>query len=317
MLGDGAWGTAVASLLATNGYEVMLWCNDEQAARSIATTGYNERYLPGVQLSALITPTTDLDAAMRFSPWIFEAIPVKHLRTVLGRTINCFDPQQTWIILSKGIEQDTLLLPAAIIDDVFGYATRKVIFSGPSFAHDVVRHQLTAVDLASTDRDASRAMQTMVTNDFFSASLSDDPVGIQVGGAVKNVIALGVGLLDGAGYTDNAQAFLLTKGLHEMVRIAEFFGGKPATLYGLAGVGDLVLTALGKHSKNVAFGRRIGTGQKMSEQETQPEGVTTVQSVYQLAQQHNLDLPVCNGVYRVLFQNLSVKDMLTDLMKAS
>ncbi len=319
VIGEGAWGTAVATLLAANGYEVNLWCHDADVCKAIATQHKNERYLPGIQLDATIQPTTDLEQAVCDVTWIFEAIPVKFLRSVLKQARTCFDPQQVWVILSKGIEQNTLLFPSQMIDAVFDHAVNKVIFAGPSFAHDLANKQITAVTLAATDCTVGLELQRMLANDYFRPYISLDMIGVQVGAALKNVIALGIGMLDGAGFTDNAKAFIFTRGLHEMVKLARALGGKQETLYGLSGVGDLVLTSMGKLSRNLAVGRRLGQGDDVNTilRETGyiPEGINTVQSVHQLSQKNGLDLPICDGIYQVIFEHKPLHEIITALMQ--
>jgi glycerol-3-phosphate dehydrogenase (NAD(P)+) len=317
MLGDGAWGTAVALLLASNGYEVVVWCHDPGQAKLLEETRYNERYLPGVELPDTIKVTADLAYAMRSSSWIFEALPVVHMRSVLHNAIPLVTSDQTWIILSKGLEQQRLLLPTQIMEDLFGNQLRTVVLSGPSFAHDLVGKQPTGVVLASSDAACATAVQRMLRNNYFYPEISSDTLGVQVGGAVKNLIALGIGLLDGAGYGDNTKALFFMRGLQEISLLAKAFGGMPDTIYGLSGVGDLVLTAMGKHSRNTLLGKRLGAGERLQAivdaLGTTPEGINTVQSIYQYGIHHNLDLPACAGVYHVLFDGMSVAQMVGEL----
>ena len=318
VLGEGAWGTAVSTLLAHNGYTVKLWCHDPEVAQTIDTTRFNERYLPGVRLDELIMPVTNLSEAVGNVNWLFEAIPVQFLRTVLEQVKDVVIAEQKWIVLSKGIEQDTLLLPTQLIDEVLEKQVPKAVVVGPSYAKDLSEKQITAVTLAASDCDLGLPLQKMLANDYFRPYLSLDLIGAQVGAAIKNVIALAVGMLDGAGYDDNVKAFLFTRGLVEMVTIAQALGGEKETLYGLSGVGDLVLTAMGKHSKNREVGRRLGAGQTLEKilDETGyiPEGINTANSVYQLMQQKKLDLPVCSGVYEIIHNKKSIPALLNDLM---
>lgn len=318
ILGAGAWGTAVASLLAENGYEVNLWCYEPEVAHAIQKNHVNERYLPGVSLSIAIKATTSLEEALVGVEWIFQAIPVKFLRTVLAQAKPFYAVDQRWVIMSKGIEQDTLMLPSQILDDVFECAVQKAIFSGPSFAADLAKKQITGVAIAAESCDVALALQAMLANTYFRPYISLDIMGVQAGGALKNIVAIGIGMLDGAGFTDNAKAFLLTRGLHEMVQLTTMIGGKQETVYGLSGVGDLVLTAMGNLSRNMLLGQQFGEGKTLAaisaEWRTLPEGINTVQSVHQLALKYSLDLPICNGIYDVIFNNKPVNDFLRDLM---
>jgi glycerol-3-phosphate dehydrogenase (NAD(P)+) len=320
VLGEGAWGTAVATLLAHNGYAVQLWCYEAANAQTIARTRINERYLPGHTLSEFITPITSLSEAMDGSEWIFEAIPVQYLRSTIQKAAPHFTDDQTWVVLSKGIEQETLLLPTQIIDDVCGKNPRKVVLAGPSFAADVVNKQVTGVSIAASDREYAYALQKIVENDYFKTFFNTDLIGVQVGGAVKNVITLGVGMLEGAGYTDNTKTFLVTQGLHEMAQIATVLGGKPETLYGLSGSGDLMLTALGKLSRNLAVGKRLGKGDALlqtilDELGHIPEGVNTVQSIAKLMETKKLQLPICKAVYEIIFAGKKVDHLIAALMQ--
>ncbi len=318
VLGEGAWGTAVATLLAENGYEVRLWCYDPAVAQTVQQERMNTRYLPGILLDHKIQPTTDLREAICGARWVFQATPVQYLRAVLEKTIICFSSEQIWVVLSKGIEQKTLMLPGNIIDDVFGCTVQKAVLAGPSFASDLARKQPTAVTLAATDSAVGLELQVVLANSYFRPYLSRDFAGVQVGGALKNVFALGVGILDGAGFGDNAQAFLLTRGLREMEGFARILGGRKETLYGLSGVGDLVMTVLGEQSRNRAVGLRLGRGESLTTiLQTLghvPEGINTVQSVYQLVQKKKIPAPLCTGIYHIVFENRSVAQFLQECM---
>jgi glycerol-3-phosphate dehydrogenase (NAD(P)+) len=320
VLGDGAWGTAIATLLADNGHEVILWCHDKEVAHDIQTNHRNTKYLPDHIVPQAITATTDIKQAVCGAQWIFEAVPVAFLRSVVELAALCVIPEQTWVVLSKGIEKDTLLLPTQIIDDVVGFVTKKAVFSGPSFAKDLIKKQITAVTLATIDCERGLQLQQLLANDYFRPYLSLDMVGVQCGGAFKNGIALAVGMLDGLACTDNVKSFLLTRGLHEMVQLSVALGGKQETLYGLSGVGDLVLTAMGSLSKNRAFGKKLGSGialeQARREVATVPEGVNTTASVQQLARKHSLKLPLYQALYAILFDEKKPAHLLDVLVNS-
>ncbi len=321
VLGDGAWGTAVATLLAHNGYQVALWCYNPENAAAIARMRMNERYLPGVVLSEHIIPTASLEDAVCGTRWVFEAIPVQYLRSVIREAAPCFTRDQVWVVLSKGIEQHTLLLPTQIIDDVSGIEHKKAVFAGPSFAADLANKQVTAVSVAATDCKLAYELQSVLENDYFKPFFNTDLIGVQVGGAVKNVITLAVGMLEGAGYTDNTKAFLVTRGLHEMTIIAKAIGGNPETLYGLSGVGDLVLTSLGSLSRNLAVGKRLGKGDALQpildELGHVPEGINTVQTMQKVMQKYKLQLPICNAVYEIIFAGKKIDHLIAAMMQHS
>ncbi len=321
VLAEGAWGTAIAMLLAYNGHEVTIWSYCTEVVEQINQLHENKRFLPGISLSTSLLATNSIDEAVCDAEWIFEAIPVQFLRKTIAQSKDFFKPHQKWVVLSKGIEQETLLFPSEIIADVLGKDTLIFVLAGPSFARDVAERKTTAVTVASIDCDHARELQAIVANDYFRPYLSTDMIGMQVGAAVKNLITLGIGMLEGAGYTDNTKAFLLTRGLHEIAQLTVLLGGKKETVYGLSGVGDLVLTSYGDLSKNLQVGRCFGAGETLDEilERTGyiPEGINTVQAIHQLIQRNNLSLPVCDAIYRVIFSRIALEDMIKELMAQS
>jgi glycerol-3-phosphate dehydrogenase (NAD(P)+) len=320
VIGEGAWGTAVATLLAHNGFQVRLWCHYAELVDVINTTHRNERFLPGITLDNKIKAVALFNEAISDAQWIFEAIPVKFLRNVLQQASPYMRSDQVWVVLSKGIEQDSLLFPCQIIDEVFKNKVATAVFAGPSFAMDLAHKKITAVTVATPDKTIGTSLQKIVANEYFCPCLTTDIIGVQVGAALKNVIAIGTGILDGAGYTDNTKAFLLTQGLYEMVQLAQTLGGSQETVYGLSGVGDLVLTAMGTLSRNVALGRQLGQGHNLDtflHTSTMPEGINTVQAVRELMRKQHISLPICNGIYEMIFNNKSVHDFLKILMTCS
>lgn len=317
VVGEGAWGTSFATLLANNGYKVKLWCHDPNVVRTIQTKLVNERYLPGVALSPLIEPTAFLEEAFEASEFIFEAIPVPYLRNILNRVKNLVDPSHVWVILSKGIEQESLFFPSQIIDDVLGFSPQKAVISGPSFAYDLAHQYCTAVALAGSSENISHRLQNMLGNCYFRPYVTHDIAGVQAGGALKNVLAVAVGLLDGAGYGDNVKAFLVTRGFAELIIVAQLLGAQKDTLYGLSGMGDLMLTAFGKQSRNVAIGKALGRGDKIDfgTMPVLPEGIKTIISVNQLLEKHSLNMPIFRGIYQMVFEDKPIKQFLNELMQ--
>lgn len=317
VLGAGAWGTAWATLLANNGYAVSLWCYEPDVVAEIDATGINKRYLPSITLPSGITPTHDLAQALDGATVVFEAVPVAFLRSILVAAKPLVAPTVPWVMLSKGIEQRTLNLPLQVIADVLGAATPTAVVSGPTFAKELAQKSISAATLASTDVALTKQLIHQLNNDYMTLHLSDDPIGVQVGGAVKNVIALAVGMAHGAGYGHNTTAYLITMGLVEVGALAQVLGGKKETLYGLSGLGDLVLTCTGEQSKNLRVGTMLGSG-KTFEQVRQevpvlPEGVNTVESVRELARKHSLPLPLCLGVHACMFQGMPFVDLVHSL----
>jgi glycerol-3-phosphate dehydrogenase (NAD(P)+) len=305
-------------LLTANGLRVKLWCYDAQVANSIKATRINERYLPGVILDTAIETTIDLAEAITETSWIFVAIPVKFLRTILQPAQFYHSSDQIWVLLSKGIEQDTLFLPSQILDDVFGKSIKKAVLSGPSFAYDVIQKQPTAVTIASSRDSITLALQKVLMNNYFRPYRSQDMLGVQIGGSLKNVITIGIGMIEGAGFKDNTKAFIFTCGFHELIRCAVSMGAQQETLYGLSGIGDLVLTSMGSLSRNLLVGQRLGLGEKLEHilQETGyiPEGVNTVSALNQLMYRYKLDLPILRGICQIILEGKSIQEFIHELM---
>lgn len=319
ILGEGAWGTAVATLLAHNGHSVKLWCYHSELVDEINSTRYNERYLPDIELNKNITAVASLEDALLDAEWICEAIPVQYLRSIVQQVKPYYQNDQCWVILSKGIEKGTLCLPSEIIADVLGDSVQQTVFAGPSFARDLALKTITAVTIAAPDCEHAKELQHLLANEYFRPYISTDMIGVQAGAAIKNVIAIGVGMLDGAGYTDNAKAFMLTRGLHEMAELAVKLGGRQETIYGLSGVGDLVLTAMGSLSRNLEVGKKLAHGQSLEDilKETGyiPEGINTVASMHALMKKYDAQLSICSGIYEVIFEGKSLQEMLKELMR--
>lgn len=313
VLGAGAWGTALATVLTHNGHDVLIWAHEESVADDINRLHENRRYMPGIPLSKNIRASTDIEQVIADAQVIFEVIPVAYMRNVLAQVAHCFSKQQIWVIASKGIEQQTLMVPTEIINDIAQTKVIQAVVAGPSFAQDVAREQLTGVVVAARHKDIATQVQHLLDNAYFRTCITFDIQGVQIGSALKNVIALGVGMLDGAGMTDSTKALLLARGLQEMVTIGLERGAVQQTFFGLSGVGDLVLTAMGKLSRNLDAGRKIAQGYALSDIEKQlgciPEGLNTVKSVYQLSQEQ-LHLPICECLYEIIYEGKNVKALL-------
>ncbi len=317
VLGEGAFGTAFATLLANNGHMVHLWCHNADIPAQILTTRENKKYLPGVILDERIMPTHDIQQALKESSYIFEAIPTQFLRSVLIQAKNYAHRDQTWIFLSKGIEQNTLLLPSQILDDVFGYAVKKAVISGPSFAHDIAKKQVVAVSCASSDHILLTQVEQLLSNAYFRLSLTADVIGVQFCGALKNCIALLLGMLDGAGYSESTKASTLTKLLHELMQLVIALGGNKETVFGLAGIGDIVLTSYGQKSRNREVGRRLGAGESLeailATMHAVPESINTLASLQQLIIAHAITVPLFSALYDVLFEKKKLADFLDEI----
>jgi len=317
VLGAGAWGCAVAKLLSENGHRVCLWCYEEEVANSINTHHVNDLYLPKICLPKALTVTTDLNKAVADAAYVFEAIPVKFLRSMCLSIDKKNVLQKTWIVLSKGLEDDTLMLPSQIIQDVFCLANIAVV-SGPNFAAEVCSQVFTGTVVASSDAATIKNVSALLKNDWFKIYASPDPIGIQITGAFKNIIALGMGIAHGGdidGY--NTRSLILSRGLEEMAILSAYWGGTKDSAYSLAGIGDLFLTCTGTLSKNLRAGIMVGQGQSIDaiteKFPTLPEGFNTVKALYALATKNNLDLPLCVSIYRCIYQQKSASLLLAAL----
>lgn len=310
VLGAGAWGTAIATVLAYNEHEVSLWCRELEVVDAIKTTRINKQFLPDVSLNKLVVPTNSLEEALSESAWIFAAVPVKFFREVLVQAKPYIVQESRWVILNKGIEQKTLLVPSQILEQVAPVALTKLALVGPSFAFDLAHKQVTGVLAAGDDMSFVSELQSLLHTPYFTTDSSDDIYGAQLCSALKNVVALGVGMLDGAGYTDNTKALFLVKSLAQAKKLVVACGGKAETVDGLAGLGDLILTALGRHSRNVAAGRRLARGSSVetitSSTSSVAEGITTAASLHQFILQKKLSLPLLSGVHEVIEKDLTL-----------
>ncbi len=318
IFGAGAWGTAVAQLLASNGHQVTLWTRELATAVEINTLHTNKKYVPTALLHTQITATTDIEQALDSPDWLVEALPVAHLRAILTAIFQHSVGQDIpWLMLSKGIEQKTNLLPSALLDDVCGFSVPKVIVAGPTFAKELIVGAFTATMLASDSALLLQEAQLLLQSAYFKTYLTSDVIGVQVGGAVKNVIALAAGFAHGIGGGENMHAYLLTQGFAELAQVIEIYGGRSATSTSLAGLGDLVLTASSSISKNFRAGVLLSKGATLETLQQEiaclPEGINTVQSLHALSIQRGVTLPLCSLVYDCIFNGASFNVKLHNL----
>lgn len=315
ILGAGAFGTAMAHLLALNGHAVTLWCYEEEVAQSITQTRTNSRYFPGITLSPHIKTTTSLQQACDASH-IFVAIPVKYLRAILEQLKTYATKKHSWILLSKGIEAETFLLPSQIIQDMFPNIPHDniAVLSGPSYAQEVAQQQPTSIMLASADKNFAHEIQSLVSNNWFTTELTEDDIGVQLCAAYKNIAAIALGMLAGAGYGENTKALMLMHCLAEMRTLLKQFGAKQETAYSLAGLGDLMLTCYGKLSRNQAAGILFGQKKRLAEViaqlGTEPEGINSVVAFHELTKKNNLTLPICSTGHEIIFNSGAVSDLI-------
>lgn len=317
VIGAGAWGTALATLLADNGHPTVMWAYEPDVAEAINEAHENPRFLPGVQLHPELRASADKATSVTAAELIVYATPSHVLRDVASSARAWISPTATLVVATKGIERERLALMTDVIAEEFpGHPV--VALSGPSFASEVAARQPTAIVAASTDEAAARRAQEALSSPSFRVYTHDDVIGAELAGALKNVMAVATGISDGLELGYNARAALITRGLAEIMRLGAKLGARPFTFAGLAGVGDLVLTCTGALSRNRAVGLEIGRGATLSEvlagRETVAEGVITTESAKALAEREGVEMPIVNAVHRVLFERQPARWALVELM---
>ncbi len=320
VIGAGSWGTALASVLGANGHETVVWSHDAEVATAITERHENPKYLPDLPLPDTVRGTRDLRESLQGAEIVLLVSP-SHVTRALLRDCVPDMPRATPIVCaSKGIENDTLMTMDEVMEEVLPPEMHPYLafLSGPSFAKETMRRQPTAVVVASRWERIAQRVQRAFSNDWFRAYTSSDVIGVELGGSLKNVIAIAAGIVDGMGFGNNTRAALITRGLGELVKIAMKKGANPLTLSGLAGMGDLVLTCTGDLSRNRTVGLGLGRGQKIGEvlagMKQVAEGVRTAKAVHELAKKLQLDLPIHETVYRIVHEDLPVKSALQELM---
>jgi glycerol-3-phosphate dehydrogenase (NAD(P)+) len=321
VIGAGAWGTALARHLANKGLQVMLWAYEPDVVASINGQRENRRFLPGIALPPSLSAAGSLADAMQDCDWLLFAVPSHAARPVLQQMGRLIARPVPVVSATKGIEEGTLNVMTQVMHDVLpaGMHPMLAVLSGPSFAAEVCRDQPTAVTLACSDDRVCRFLQASLMTPLFRVYASRDVLGVQLGGALKNVIALAAGIVDGLGLGHNARAALITRGLAEMNRLGSAMGADPRTFYGLSGIGDLVLTCTGALSRNHQVGMRLGRGERLDDilkdMQAVAEGVRTSHAALGLAERHGVDMPIVREVCAVLFENKSCARAVTDLME--
>ncbi|MGE7665964.1 NAD(P)H-dependent glycerol-3-phosphate dehydrogenase [Ureibacillus composti] len=320
VLGAGSWGTALAIVLAENGHNTLLWTHREEQANEINEYHSNKKYLPETKLPSNLVATHNLKDASDHASIIVVAVPTKAIREVCSQMLSFLNKKALFVHVSKGIEPDSLLriseiieqsLSPDVIDDI-------VILSGPSHAEEVVLRHPTTVTAACQDIEKAGIVQDLFMNNYFRVYTNDDIVGVEIGGALKNVIALAAGISDGLNYGDNAKAALITRGLAEITRLGVKMGGNPFTFSGLTGMGDLIVTCTSIHSRNYRAGNLLGKGHNLNDVLDQMgmvvEGVRTTKAAYQLAQKYEVPMPITFALYDVLFNEKVPKVAVDELM---
>jgi glycerol-3-phosphate dehydrogenase (NAD(P)+) len=316
VLGAGAWGAALADRLARNAHDVRLWAYEPDVAESV-NSAHRNRFLAGVDLSPSIVASTDVKEVVQGAEFVVLVAPSHVTRAVAESAQPYLSRDAVVVVASKGIEQHSLARMTEVAADVFG-RSGAVALSGPTFAAEVARNQPAAIVAACTERAPAEQVQRLFHGPAFRVYTQHDVVGVELGGAVKNVMAVATGIAEGLGLGFNARAALITRGLAEMTRLGVALGADPATFAGLAGMGDLVLTCTGQLSRNRSLGVEIGAGKTLDEalvgRDTVAEGVITTRSARELAKRAGVDMPIVDAVFSVLFDGQAPRDAIVDLM---
>ncbi|MFO1243070.1 MAG: NAD(P)H-dependent glycerol-3-phosphate dehydrogenase [Rickettsiales bacterium] len=317
VIGSGAWGTALAILANRAGSDVCLWTRSESIKEMIEQRRTNDVYLPDIFIEPSIEVTTDLRTACAADALIL-AVPAQSLRSLCISLSDLLQPETPLIIACKGIERGSLALMSEVVNATLP-ANPVMVLSGPNFANEAAKGVPTATVLAATERDEAERVRFALGGKYFRPYLSDDVIGVQIGGAIKNVIAIACGVANGMGYGENARAALVTRGLAEMIRLAEVRGGKRETLTGLSGFGDLMLSCCSRTSRNMALGYGIGSGKEgleavKAQSHGLTEGVATAESVYQMALKLGVSMPISMTVHEVLTGILTVEEGIKALL---
>jgi glycerol-3-phosphate dehydrogenase (NAD(P)+) len=321
VVGGGSWGTALSILLSEKGYDVSLWVYEEDLADEIERTRINRVYLPDVILPPGLRITSSLEDSLFRARYVICVIPTQFVRSVFEKAVGYIPDDAVIISASKGIERGTLLTVSSILKEITDHEV--AVLSGPSFAKEVVKRLPTAVTLAVRDKGTGLLIQEVFNSDYFRVYTHDDILGVELGGALKNVIAIASGISDGLGLGLDARAALITRGLAEITRLGVKMGADEKTFSGLSGIGDLVLTCTGKLSRNYTVGYRIGQGKKLkailSEMHSVAEGVETSISAREVAIKYDVDMPIVEQVYMVLHEekdpSTAVRELMTRLPK--
>lgn len=320
MLGAGSWGTALAIVLAREGHDVALWARRPAAARRMAEDRHNPTYLPGAALPDSILVTDDIERAIEGRRlWVF-ATPSQSVRDCAERVNQHANDEIIAVSVAKGIENRTLLTTTQVLDQVLDAVPRSRIgiLSGPSHAEEVVEEKPTTVVAAAYSVDVARAIQAAFMTRRLRVYVNQDVRGVEISGSVKNIMAIAAGIADGLGYGDNTKAAIVTRGLAEITRLGLVMGAAASTFSGLAGIGDLVVTCMSRHSRNRYVGEQIGKGKPLHQIEQEmsmiAEGVRTTDSVYQLAEKFQIEMPITEAVYSILFEGKKPQVAVDELM---
>jgi len=319
VMGAGSWGTALARIIASKGNKVTLWDYNEERAKLLQKSRVNEKFLSNAEFPETLQVTSQIEGLLDDVEYLIMAVPSQVLRSVIAKISDQLTEKTIIVNTAKGIEISTgMRLSQVIKDEVLGkFHKNIVVLSGPTHAEEVAKNLPSAI-VAAGESGCAKKIQELFNTENFRVYESNDIIGVELGGAVKNGIAIAAGAADGIGFGDNTKAALITRGLAEMVRFGEALGARAETFSGLTGMGDLIVTCASTHSRNRHVGQKLGEGKKLKEileeMEMVAEGVPTVKAVYELAQKKKVSMPILEGVYKVLYENKLATEMVKELM---
>ncbi len=322
VVGAGSWGTALARMLARKGLDVALWVYEPELVSEIEKTSVNTWYLDGFELPDTLTPSSDLHAVVSGAEVVVLVTPSQNLRAVLSEAASSLPRDAPLVCCSKGIEIESGALMSDVVEQTLPEHPSSLLsfLSGPSFAREVAAEEPTAVVVAGADDDVMTRIQQVFRTPFFMVFTHHDVRGVELGGALKNVMAIATGIVEGMGLGHNSQSAIITRGLYEMIKLGRALGADPLTFAGLAGIGDLVLTCTGGLSRNRQVGIELGRGRSLDEileeMRMVAEGVRTAEAVHSLALTHDVYMPICTGVYEVLYKGKSTRELIGELTSA-
>jgi glycerol-3-phosphate dehydrogenase (NAD(P)+) len=318
VLGAGSWGTALAIHLAKNSHAVNLWGHNPRQMEQLQIDRENKKYLPGIPFPDLLSATASLEQALTGSTLTLIAVPSQAFRDLILEIKPLLTPTARIAWATKGLELETGHLFHHVIAEILGTSTPAAVLSGPSFALEVAHGQPTAITIASASEAFATDLVAFFHSTHFRPYSSQDMIGVQLGGAIKNVLAIAAGLAEGLGFGANARAALITRGLSEMIRLGTALGGRPETLMGLSGVGDLILTCTDNQSRNRRFGLALGEGKErqaiIDEIGQEIEGIPTALTIHKLSDEYGIEMPITQQVYRILYENLPPAEAVANLL---
>lgn len=321
IIGAGSFGTAIAVVLGQSGYSITIWAREAEVVDGINETGYNPEYISDIELPKSVKASHSIEDTLKGSEMIVFATPSHAIREVANKAKKFVKGDEIIVSVAKGIEQDTLMTPSQVLVDVLEGAILEDqigILTGPTHAEEVSKFKPTAITASAYSKRAARIIQETFMTPMFRVYLNHDILGAEIGGALKNIMAIAAGIIDGAELGDNAKAALMTRGLHEMKRMGCALGASQDTFSGLTGMGDLIVTCTSQHSRNRYVGYNIGRGLSLNEitsgMNMIAEGVKTTKSVHQWSRRNNIEMPITEAVYKVLFEKMDPKDAVNQLM---